>query len=106
MRFHRNSAPVISQGLAIAFVLAITASAAHAHGGMAGPDELGPPLFTSAALAFICYWVVILWPASKRKGSGDAPEGSEAPSSKQRHTSKKARKKTAPRQASQLRKVA
>ncbi len=43
------------------------ASIAHAHGGMAGPDEIGPPLLTSAALGFACYWLVILWPSSKRK---------------------------------------
>jgi hypothetical protein len=47
------------------------ASIAHAHGGMAGPDEIGPPLLTSAALGFACYWLVILWPSSKRKD--DAP---------------------------------
>jgi hypothetical protein len=34
---------------------------------MAGPDEIGPPLFTSAAIAFVCYWLVILWPSSKSK---------------------------------------
>lgn len=44
---------------------------AHAHGGMAEPNELGPPLLTSAALGFACYWLVVLWPSSKRKD--DAP---------------------------------
>jgi hypothetical protein len=44
-----------------------TASLAYAHGGMAGPDELGPPLLTSAALGFVCYWIVILWPKAQRK---------------------------------------
>ena len=47
--------------------LNVTASLAHAHGGMAGPDELGPPLFTSAVLGFICYWIVILWPKAQSK---------------------------------------
>jgi hypothetical protein len=52
---------------AVLLFLNATAAPAHAHGGMAGPDELGPPLFTSAALGFVCYWVVVLWPKSKPK---------------------------------------
>ena len=48
--------------------LLASASIAHAHGGMAGPDEIGPPLFTSVALGFVCYWLVILWPSSKTQG--------------------------------------
>src|SRR6266852_5411165 len=43
------------------------ASAAHAHGGMAGPAEIGPPLLTSGALGFACYWLVILWPSAKKR---------------------------------------
>ncbi|MDO8433302.1 MAG: hypothetical protein Q7S58_12920 [Candidatus Binatus sp.] len=50
---------------AIASMLASPALA-HAHGGLGGPSEVGPPIMTSIALAFVCYWVVILWPASKR----------------------------------------
>jgi len=75
MRMHRQPLcrQVIRQGLGIALSLVATVSIAHAHGGMAGPDDLGPPLFTSAALAFICYWIVILWPTSKRNGSDEAP---------------------------------
>ena len=42
-----------------------SASSAFAHGGMAGPDELGRPLGAAAAIAFICYWAVILWPERK-----------------------------------------
>jgi hypothetical protein len=71
-------------GLGIILSLAATATMAHAHGGMAGPDELGPPLFTSAALAFVCYWVVVLWPASKQKGSDGAPGGRGLPLSEDR----------------------
>jgi len=55
----------VSAGLLL--FLNATAVLAHAHGGMAGPDELGPPLFTSAALGFVCYWLVILWPKTKSK---------------------------------------
>jgi hypothetical protein len=50
---------------AIVWTLA-SASIAHAHGGLAGPAEIGPPIVTSVALAFVCYWLVILWPATKR----------------------------------------
>jgi hypothetical protein len=54
----------------MAFVL--SASAAYAHGGMAGPEELGRPLGASVVLAFISYWTVILWPARKSRGEGPA----------------------------------
>jgi len=43
------------------------ASAAYAHGGIAGPDELGPPVITSAALGILCYWVVVMWPSRKER---------------------------------------
>jgi len=46
--------------------IAIFATPAFAHGGFAGPEELGRPLGVSAALAFICYWTVILWPSRRR----------------------------------------
>jgi len=42
-----------------------SASLAFAHGGMASPDELGRPLALSAAIAFVCYWAVVLWPSCK-----------------------------------------
>ncbi len=61
---------------------------AHAHGGMAGPDEIGPPLLTSAALGFACYWLVILWPSSKRKDN--AP-----PSSKRSKRNRRSRRSAA-----------
>lgn len=41
---------------------------AHAHRGF-GPAELGIPIWTTVGLAVVCYWVVILWPASKKKDS-------------------------------------
>jgi len=56
--------------LAITFALCAwtfaSASAAFAHGGMASPDELGQPLAISGAIAFVCYWAVVLWPTRKR----------------------------------------
>jgi hypothetical protein len=47
---------------------------------MAGPSELGPPLLTSGALGFACYWLVILWPSKKNRrttavGSGPKTGG-------------------------------
>lgn len=96
---------IVRQGLGIVLSLAATASMAHAHGGMAGPDELGPPLFTSAALAFVCYWAVILWPASKRKGSDDAPNGKKMRINEDRHLERRSTKRAVSRQISQMRKV-
>ncbi len=46
-------------------VVVTSATAAFAHGGMASADELGRPLGASIALAFVCYWAVILWPSRK-----------------------------------------
>jgi hypothetical protein len=107
MRMHRQPLrrQIIRQGLGIALSLVATASMARAHGGMAGPDDLGPPLFTSAALAFICYWVVILWPASKRKGSEDAPNGTKILADEDRRLARRSSKSAAPRPTSQLQKV-
>lgn len=106
MRIHRQSLGqrIIRQGLGIVVSLVAMASMAHAHGGMAGPDDLGPPLFTSVALAFICYWVVILWPASKRRGSDDASPGKMSTRKDRRHAMRTS-KRAAPRRTSQLRKV-
>ncbi len=38
--------------------------------------EIAPPVITASILAFVCYWLVVLWPTSKSAetdGSG-APE--------------------------------
>ena len=52
---------------ATAFIFSMMAPAfVLAHGGM-GPDEVGPPLVTSGLLGFASYWVVMLWPSSKKK---------------------------------------
>lgn len=61
-------------GVATLISMLASASAAHAHGGMAGPSELGPPLLTSGALGFACYWLVILWPSAKNRRT--TPDGS------------------------------
>jgi hypothetical protein len=53
-------------------ILAASATAAFAHGGMASPGELGQPLGASIALAFVCYWVVILWPSRKSNNASQS----------------------------------
>jgi hypothetical protein len=42
------------------------AARVHAHGGIAGPDELGPPVMLSAALGIGSYWLMMLWPSRGR----------------------------------------
>ena len=41
---------------------------AHAHGGVAGPDDLGPPVITSAVLGVAGYWLMMLWPSRRSPG--------------------------------------
>jgi len=50
-------------GIIAASWIAIAASVANAHGGIAGPDELGPPVIISTVLGIACYWTVVLWPS-------------------------------------------
>jgi len=90
---------------AIAWMLA-SASIAQAHGGLAGPAEVGPPIVTSIALAFVCYWLVILWPASKRNddASGDGSRSQSRASDRTR--ARGAAKSGAAKQQTQLRNVA
>lgn len=42
------------------------AARAYAHGGIAGPDELGPPVITSVVLGLGGYWLMLLWPSRSR----------------------------------------
>jgi hypothetical protein len=42
-------------------------SSAYAHGGIAGPDELGPPVITATALGIAGYWTMMLWPSGRNK---------------------------------------
>lgn len=107
MRVHRQPLywRLIRQGPGLGLGIVATASIAHAHGGMAGPDELGPPLLTSAALAFVCYWVVILWPTSKRKGSDNKPPGKRMTAGKSQRYSMRTSKNNDTRQTSRLRRV-
>lgn len=54
-------------GLIAALWTFVAASTAHAHGGMAGPDELGPPVIISTLLGIACYWTVVLWPSRRNR---------------------------------------
>ena len=107
MRIYTQSlyARIMRQTLGLGLSIVASASIAHAHGGMAGPDELGPPLFTSAALAFVCYWIVILWPASKRKASDNRPPGKRMAIGKSNRHTIRTTKNSAPKQTSQMRRV-
>jgi hypothetical protein len=55
-------------------------SSASAHGGIAGPDELGPPVITATALGIAGYWTVMLWPA--RKSTRPRDKGPRRPHNK------------------------
>jgi hypothetical protein len=56
---------VLSVATSTAVWLIAGAALAHAHGGIAGPEELGPPVACSTVLGIASYWTVMLWPARK-----------------------------------------
>ncbi|HVN28517.1 MAG TPA: hypothetical protein VMT64_08535, partial [Candidatus Binataceae bacterium] len=67
-----------------------------------------PPLATAAVVAFMCYWVVILWPSSWRRRSNGTPGGKALDDHERRVTARKSRKNRKPaaaKQAAQLRMV-
>jgi hypothetical protein len=79
--------------LAVLACLMAAPSLAHAHGGMAGPEELGPPIFTSGLLGFLCYWLMMLWPSSKKKGDTEVGPGTQkGPSTPNRHATRTRRR--------------
>ena len=43
--------------------LSLFPSPVYAHG--MNIAEIAPPVITAGILAFVCYWLVVLWPASK-----------------------------------------
>jgi hypothetical protein len=72
---------------------------AHAHGGM-GADEVGPPIFTSGIIGFVCYWLVILWPSAKKndvQGGEASAQNSSAPRTASRSHKRPARVRRVPR---------
>jgi hypothetical protein len=85
--------------LVVSVVGLIAPTIAHAHGA-ASADELGPPLLTSGLLGFASYWVVMLWPSSRKNQSPQSGSdrqnevGSPLPKRKQRNAGRL--KRTAP----------
>ena len=47
------------------------AARAYAHGGIAGPDDLGPPIITSAVLGIGGYWLMLMCPSRRRPAVND-----------------------------------
>ena len=71
---------------------------AQAHGSMSS-DELGPPLFTSGLLGFVSYWIVLLWPSSRKKDDSQAgvnPQNGGVPQSQRRRAKSASRVKRRP----------
>ena len=77
---------------------------AQAHGGM-GPDEVGPPIGTAGLVGFVSYWVVMLWPSSKKKsGSQVGPNGQHS-SASETFTHARKRNNTRVKRITHLRKI-
>ena len=51
--------------------MGLFAARAYAHGGIAGPDDLGPPVLTSAVLGVGGYWLMLMWPSRRRPAVTD-----------------------------------
>jgi hypothetical protein len=51
--------------------MGLFAARAYAHGGIAGPDDLGPPVITSAVLGVGGYWLMLMWPSRRRPAVND-----------------------------------
>jgi hypothetical protein len=51
--------------------IGLFAARAYAHGGIAGPDDLGPPVITSAVLGVGGYWLMLMWPSRRRPAVND-----------------------------------
>ncbi|GEM_PF-2624456 len=67
-RMWRLLAGIVATGL---YVVS-TGSLAYAHGGVPDPEELGPPLFTSAVLGLMCYMLMITWPRASEESQREA----------------------------------
>ena len=62
---HGITLALIAWALALPYLMP---SWAYAHRGF-GPAELGLPLGATVVLGVVCYWIVMLWPASKKQDS-------------------------------------
>lgn len=54
-----------SVGMAAFGGLLVLPSLVYAHG--MGLDEMAPPVTTAIVVGLSCYWLIVLWPASKKK---------------------------------------
>jgi hypothetical protein len=66
---------IVRIGLGAWIVTLASVSSAHAHGGLAAPSEVGPPLLTSIAIGLACYWLVMMWPSAKSKRPAESGPG-------------------------------
>ena len=69
-RFSTMGQRLVQIGFAVCLWLMAAPSQVYAHGMMAGED-LSRPMAVSGTLAFVSYWVVLLWPR-RRKIDTDA----------------------------------
>jgi hypothetical protein len=95
----------VRTGVATLALMLASASAAHAHGGMAGPSELGPPLLTSGALGFACYWLVMLWPSAKNRRATSDSSGPKTGTGARLNEKSNRRKSARAKQTPHLKKV-
>ena len=84
-------------GVGVAWAL-LAVVPAYAHGGIAGPDELGPPVITSVVLGLVCYYAMILWPSRRQRD--------EWPTQQHRGEWPAPRRREMPKGAKALRRVA
>lgn len=88
----------VTLSVAMFVYLMVVPTLAHAHGGM-GSGEIGPPIVTSGLLGFVGYWLVMLWPSSRKSDTavGSRTQNQPAPRTRRRTRKNSAHGKRAPR---------
>lgn len=61
-----STTKMLRSGIVAVVWLMIASGVGYAHGGMAGPDVIGPPMGISVAIGLASYWIITLWPARRR----------------------------------------
>lgn len=90
-------------GLVILTTVMAVPALAYAHG--MGGQEIGPPILTSGVLGFICYWLVMLWPASKKTDNTATRSGNRHPSATATQRERPRQYAVRVKQAPRLRKI-
>jgi hypothetical protein len=90
--------------LAVITAVIMLPALAHAHGMTA--EELGTPIITSGLLGFVCYWLVMLWPSSKKRNDTEAGVGRQTTSATPTHRRHSHQHSIRVKQAPRLRKIA